>query len=82
MTALYLWSTNNKMTLDQIQLETGIGEVGMRAWNSEARDIAERWVNDHQAVIPMGGAGKVVEIDESVFFRRKVLQLRCIYGSI
>ena len=52
-----------------IMTELGLSERTVIDWANFMREICSRYVNDHNS--PIGGPGKIVEIDESVFCKTK-----------
>uniref|UniRef100_A0A9J2Q106 ISXO2-like transposase domain-containing protein n=1 Tax=Ascaris lumbricoides TaxID=6252 RepID=A0A9J2Q106_ASCLU len=67
LTIMFLWSQNAPR--DVICYNTDIAEHTAVDWEMFIREICADYVQKKQA--PLGGPGKVVEIDESVFCRRE-----------
>ena len=57
------------LPLSILQHELGLTAKTLVDWNNFMREICSNYVQDHLA--PIGGRGKIVEIDESLFFKTK-----------
>ena len=47
------------------------GEHNIKDWYGKIRNICKMWCVDNEHDRKLGGVGRVVEIDESLFFRGK-----------
>ena len=63
----YYWSRQQPVTMTMI--ETGHSSHTVVDWYNFHRDVCAQYFIDHH--VQIGGAGKIVEIDESKFGRRK-----------
>ncbi len=74
----YFWSRN--VSLDFLEHEFGISSATSVEWAAFFREIVEAYFvkNDSRK---LGGPGKIVEIDESKFGKRKYNRGRCVDGN-
>nr|XP_027219207.1 uncharacterized protein LOC113811624 [Penaeus vannamei] len=68
-----------RFTFRLMRHELGVSSATFTNWSSFCREVMVHWALDRQGMI--GGQGKIVEIDESKFGRRKYNMGRVIDGQ-
>uniref|UniRef100_A0A914ZDF9 Transposase n=1 Tax=Panagrolaimus superbus TaxID=310955 RepID=A0A914ZDF9_9BILA len=68
---VHRWADHPKTTYSVIHRELGVDENTIRDVYFELRDITSVWIEEHQSQDKLGRAGIIVEIDESLFNKRK-----------
>ena len=76
---MYCWATQNTQTLALLHAEIGDFYTTMD-WYNYCREICALVINDED-VERIGGVGKIVEIDESKFGKRKYNRGRRVEGQ-
>jgi hypothetical protein len=67
---IYAWSYEmTSRAFCERELEFGVEAHTTTDWNNYMREVCASWILQHQGMI--GGPGQTVEVDESVFTRRK-----------
>ncbi len=53
MTLLYYWSTNPSMTINQINIETGVHQSSIVDWYNFFRDTTQQWYGLYYSSLPL-----------------------------
>ena len=73
---MYRWSVKDQVS--KSVKECGVSQRVVVDWYNFCRDVCSQYFLDHPVLI--GGPGKIVEIDESKFGRRKYNRVRVVDG--
>lgn len=74
---MHFWGSHPSSTLDQLQIESGVGsKTTIIDFANFFRDICQEWAVREQATTKLGGPQSVVEIDESKFYKGKLVNLQ------
>ena len=73
---MYRWSVTDQVS--KTVKECGVSQRVLVDWYNFCRDVCSQYFMDHPVTI--GGPGKIVEIDESKFGRRKYNRGRVVDG--